>query len=85
MLIMPRAWDQPDNAERAVRLGVARTIARRRYTAPRVAAELRQLLDNPVYAQRAFEVGEKVRQEDGVGAACDALEGLLQPPRAVQN
>jgi len=85
MLIMPRAWDQPDNAQRAVRLGVARTIARCRYTAPRVAAQLRQLLDNPVYAQRAFEVGEKVRQEDGVRAACDALEALLQPPRTVQN
>jgi len=31
MLVMPCAWDQADNAERAVRLGVARTIPRHRY------------------------------------------------------
>ena len=30
-LVMPCAWDQPDNAERAARLGIARTIARNRY------------------------------------------------------
>jgi hypothetical protein len=36
------------------------------------------LLDNPAYSQRASEVGEQVRKEDGVRAACDALEALLQ-------
>jgi UDP:flavonoid glycosyltransferase YjiC (YdhE family) len=77
MLVMPCAWDQPDNAERAARLGVARTLARRRYTPARVAAELRRLLDDPSYSRRASEVGEQVRQEDGVRAACDALERLL--------
>jgi hypothetical protein len=39
-------------------------------------AELRHLLDNPVYLQRALEVGEHVRPEDGVRATCDALEGF---------
>ncbi|HEY2250345.1 MAG TPA: glycosyltransferase [Planctomycetaceae bacterium] len=77
MLVMPCAWDQPDNAARAVRLGVARTISRRRYTAARVAAELGRLLDNPRYAERASKVGEQVRQEDGARVACDALSGLL--------
>ena len=43
-LVMPCAWDQPDNAERAARLGIARTIARNRYEPQRVAAELRLLL-----------------------------------------
>ena len=76
MLIVPWAWDQPDNAERAARLGISRTIPRRRYTPERVAAELRCLLDEPTYSRRAVEIGEKVRQEDGVGAACDAIEAL---------
>jgi UDP:flavonoid glycosyltransferase YjiC (YdhE family) len=79
MLVMPYAHDQPDNAERLRRLGIARTVARHRYTPARAAAELRELLDNPVYGRRASEVGEQVRKEDGVRAACDALEGLLQP------
>jgi UDP:flavonoid glycosyltransferase YjiC (YdhE family) len=78
MLIMPCAWDQPDNAERAARLGISRTIERRDYTSHRVAAELRHLLDNPAYSRRAAEVGENVRQEDGVGVACDAIEALLR-------
>jgi UDP:flavonoid glycosyltransferase YjiC (YdhE family) len=78
MLVMPYAHDQPDNAQRVKRLGVARTIARHRYTPARAAAELRHLLDNPAYSQRASEVGAEIRQEDGVRAACDALERLLQ-------
>jgi UDP:flavonoid glycosyltransferase YjiC (YdhE family) len=58
-------------------LGIARSVSRTRYTPDRVAAELRHLLENPAYLQRASEVGEKVRKEDGVKAACDALEELL--------
>jgi UDP:flavonoid glycosyltransferase YjiC (YdhE family) len=84
MLVMPSAWDQPDHAERVTRLGIARTVPRTRYTPDRVAAELRELLDNPAYSQRASEVGEQVRREDGVGAACDALEGLLQNARPAE-
>ena len=78
MLVMPCAWDQPDHADRVTRLGVGRTIARDRFTPARVAEELRRLLDNPKYAQRAAFVGEKVRAEDGVASACNALEGLLR-------
>jgi UDP:flavonoid glycosyltransferase YjiC (YdhE family) len=76
MLVMPYAHDQPDNAERVRRLGIARTIARHRYTPARAAAELRHLLDNPAYSQRAAEVGAEIRLEDGVRIACDALEGM---------
>jgi UDP:flavonoid glycosyltransferase YjiC (YdhE family) len=78
MLVVPYAHDQPDNAGRVTRLGIARTIARHRYTPTRAAAELRELLDNPGYSKRASEVGERVRAEDAVRAACDALEALLQ-------
>lgn len=77
MLVMPCAWDQPDHAARIERLGVGRTITRRRYRAARVAAELSRLLDDPAYARRAAELGERVRQENGVAAACDAIERVL--------
>ncbi|MGO9470633.1 MAG: glycosyltransferase [Isosphaeraceae bacterium] len=78
MLVVPHAHDQPDNAQRLTRLGIARSIFPRRYTPARVAAELGGLLDDPSYARRASEVGDTIRQEDGVGAACDALEELLR-------
>jgi UDP:flavonoid glycosyltransferase YjiC (YdhE family) len=78
MLVMPYAHDQPDNAGRVTRLGIARTVTRHRYTPARAAAELRHLLDNPMYGKRASAVGEQVRWEDGVRMACDALELLLR-------
>ena len=57
MLVVPFAHDQPDNAERLRRLGVARTISRSPLFRTRATTELRQLLDDPSYSQRASEVG----------------------------
>ena len=45
-LVVPYAHDQPDNAARLVRMGLARMVPRHRYTTARVAAELRQLLND---------------------------------------
>lgn len=67
MLIMPYSHDQPDNAARAERLGIARTIARNDYTAEKAAAELKRLLDDdPRYTKRAAEVGRQIQAENGV-------------------
>jgi rhamnosyltransferase subunit B len=76
MLVMPCAWDQPDNAERAVRLGVARTIAPHHFSAARAAAELRRLLDDAAYSRGAAAVGAQVQQENGVRVACAALDAI---------
>jgi UDP:flavonoid glycosyltransferase YjiC (YdhE family) len=81
MLVLPYAHDQPDNAARVARLGIARVVPRRCYTPERAARELRRLLDDPAYAVRAAAVGERVRREDGVRVACDALEAMLGAPR----
>ncbi len=74
-LVMPYAFDQPDNAARAARLGIARVLPRRRFHAARAARELGKLLGDPAYSVKAAEVGRRIRAEDGVGTACDALEG----------
>jgi rhamnosyltransferase subunit B len=66
-----------DNADRLTRLGIARTIDRRRYSAERAAAELERLLEDREYSRRAGDLSGHVRQEDGVATACDALEALL--------
>ena len=76
-LVMPCAWDQPDNAERLRRLGVARTLFRRRYRAESAAGELERLLGDNGYPERAAELAQQVRREQGVAAACDALEAVL--------
>ncbi len=77
MLVVPFSQDQPDNAARVVRLGVARSIPQSRYTAQRAASELRSLLEEPSYALKAKDVGLRVRAEDGVSKACDAIEEFL--------
>lgn len=76
-LVMPYSHDQPDNAARAVRLGIARTIDRHRYRASRAASELGRLLEEPGYTKRAAEVADRVRREDGARTAADALERVL--------
>lgn len=76
-LIVPHAFDQHDNAERAARLGASRTLRRTRYNADAAARELRELLGAESYARRAEEVGRVVQSEDGGRAACDAIEEEL--------
>jgi UDP:flavonoid glycosyltransferase YjiC (YdhE family) len=76
MLVVPFGLDQPDNGARVQRLGAGRMVARRRYRAERVAAELRLLLGEG-FARRGAEVGAAIRAEDGAGAAADALERVL--------
>jgi len=76
MLIMPYSHDQPDNGRRVRRLKVGRVIQRKNYTPLRVEKKLRAMLDEPKYARRAAQVANMLAAEDGVGAACDALEEL---------
>jgi UDP:flavonoid glycosyltransferase YjiC (YdhE family) len=80
MAVVPWAHDQPDNAERVRRLGLAAVIPRDRYNARTAARALGRLLDDPGVAARAEAVGRRVRAEDGAAAACDALERLLAAP-----
>ncbi len=77
MIVVPYSHDQPDNAARVERLGTSRTIPRDRFTVQRVVKELRELLNHPTYAIKAAEVGQIVRSENGIKAACDAIEPLM--------
>ncbi len=78
MVIMPYSHDQPDNARRMRRLKVARVIQRRNFTPMRVAKKLRILLEEPIYARRAKQMALRLRSEDGVASACNALEELAR-------
>jgi UDP:flavonoid glycosyltransferase YjiC (YdhE family) len=86
MLVMPYAHDQPDNAARVTRLGIARTIVRDRYTPRSAARALHPLLEEPSYARRAAQVGAQVRGEDSIAAACAAITSFLDTmPRAAAS
>jgi rhamnosyltransferase subunit B len=81
MLLVPHAHDQPDNAARTERLGIARTLYPSRYSARRVEHHLAALLGDPAYARRAAAVAQRVAAEDGVRDAADALEALAADRR----
>ena len=78
MLIVPFGQDQPDNARRCVRLGVAQTLSPVHFATPRVVSALSQLLYDPTYRQQAEKVGKEVEAENGTKRACDAIEQVLR-------
>lgn len=81
MLIMPYTHDQPDNARRMRRLGVARVIHRSDYTPLRAARKIKSMLGEPKFARNARRAARELAQEDGVRSACDALEKLYERTR----
>lgn len=77
-LFMPYSHDQPDNAARCERLGIARIISRNSYTATAAAKELRALLAEETYQTKATEAAKVVNSEHGTKTACDAIEEILK-------
>jgi UDP:flavonoid glycosyltransferase YjiC (YdhE family) len=81
MLVMPYAVDQPDNAERVRRRGVARVLARKQYNAQSAARELDALLGQQRYLESAETVARVVAEEHGTRSSCKLLLGLLDSDR----
>ena len=84
MIVVPYSHDQPDNAARLQKLGVARVVQRPHYKAKRVAKELSEVMGNAEYAVRAARAGKRVHLEAGAYHACQELEKLL-PGNLVQD
>lgn len=76
-LITPVFFDQPDNAARAVRLGVARSLPFRRVTAARLVRQLRALLAQPAYAGAARDVANSLQGRDGAAVAAGWISDAL--------
>jgi rhamnosyltransferase subunit B len=77
-LIVPFAFDQPDNAAHAARLGCSRTLPRSKYQSARVARELDILLTKPEHTNKANEIGRRLRTENGAPVAADLIEQVLK-------
>lgn len=81
-LVTPFAHDQPDNAERLRKLGVAKVLPARKYRAKRIAAALQELLDAPSVAQSCRRVKERFASVDPIARTCDLIESLRPVPSA---
>ena len=78
-LIVPVAFDQPDNAHRAAALGIARVVPFKKVTARRLASELAVLLEQASYAREARAVAEALAKVDGAGSAAEELIACARP------
>lgn len=76
-LEVPYCHDQPDNARRVWKLGAGRVLPWSQYHSCRAAGELRRLLEEPIWKQRAAALGTELREEDGVRIATGAVERCL--------
>lgn len=77
-LFMPYSHDQPDNAARCERLGVAKIISREDYTAENAAKKLGEILSYPSFKSNAVDASRIVLTENGTKTACDAIETVLK-------
>ena len=73
-LVVPVAFNHFDEVKRIERLGVGTSLAQRRFTPERAAQVLDALFADPKVAQACAAAKARMLAEDGVGAACDAIE-----------
>lgn len=75
-LVRPMAFDQPDNAERLVRLGVAEVLRPRRFRAAAAAAALERLITDPDILRQCGTLARQCDDMAALSRAADLLEGL---------
>ena len=79
-LIMPLAFDQPDNADRLKRLGVGAWITPKRFTGQRVAEALRFLTTSRDVGSGCRRLQQRIDPELALARACDIIEAVATRP-----
>jgi zeaxanthin glucosyltransferase len=77
MIAIPLAYDQPANALRLKRLGVAEVLPVMRLTARRIRAAIVKVLSEPRYREAALEAQSKLRLLNGTERAANVIENSL--------
>ncbi len=76
-IIVPFFGDQAFWGERVASLGVGpRAIPRKRLTADRLAQAIQRAVSDQGMRQRARDLGERIRSEDGIGNAVAAINAI---------
>jgi rhamnosyltransferase subunit B len=80
-IVCPFTHDQPDNADRMHRLGVAKIIPPNRYRTPHVAATLNEQLTDSAVAARCAQISQKIVGTHPIAQTCEIIESLALPPQ----
>ena len=75
-VVIPYAFDQPDNAARLARLGVAEILPRGLISARQLAAKLDKLLKTPVATISAGRLAALIGPQEALDKALDKMESL---------
>lgn len=81
-LIVPRGFDQFDNAERVIRLGVGQKIRRNHLTRSSLRGALERLTEDEQVRKRCREVRAELARTDALEETCTEIEELLKRARA---
>ncbi|MGI5418766.1 glycosyltransferase [Actinomadura luteofluorescens] len=77
-VVCPFFGDQPYWGERVAALGAGPApLPFRAMTVPRLAKKIRRAVQDQGMADRASELGQRIRDEDGVGRAQEIIDSLL--------
>jgi rhamnosyltransferase subunit B len=77
---IPLIFDQVWHGQRLEELGLGVMVKGRSRKAERVWDALRAVTEDERYTERARAFAARLAEEDGVAAACDAIERALAPP-----
>ena len=77
-LVIPFAYDQPDNAERLRRLGVALTMPQNAVSSESLAGRLRRILDGRRMREQSLRLATQITPEDDMERTITALEAVAQ-------
>ena len=78
MLFVPWGWDQPDNGTRVERRGAALCIPKDQYSTDTALRALDRLRGDESFAYNAAAAAGHIKNEGGLRAAADNIEGLLR-------
>jgi rhamnosyltransferase subunit B len=81
-VVMPMAYDQPDNAFRMSRLGVAAILPPGKFRGPTLARKLMEVLDSSQISANCRRVAEKFVGADALARTCELIEELAPSPSA---
>lgn len=77
-LVTPTAHDQPDNAERLLRLGAGAVLPKGRFRGPLLARALEELLGSERIRSTCRDLQGRMARSRPLDAACEAVEGLAR-------
>ena len=75
-VVIPYSFDQPDNAARLRRLGVAEILPRNSITAQNLANKLQRLLQTPTATNAASRLAYRIHPQKALDQALDKMESV---------